>query len=1016
MIRRLEVKFKDGFVDTRGERIRRKLANWLGIKVSKVKVVDIYTIDANLSDEQFEIIRKNIFLDPVTQIASYAQHTVDKSLAADFDYLIEVGFLPGVKDNVGETSKRAIEDLLKIELKPNEAVYTSTQYLIKGENLTKDKMVHIARDLLANELIQHWKILSYSEWKKEGIKPTIPKVEIPHRPEVKEIDLNISDVELIELNKKRSLALNLADMLTIKKYFQTQAVIKEREEVGLSSKPTDVELEVIAQTQSEHCKHRIFNAIVNYKACLPSGKKNGNIETIDSLFNSYIKRATKEIEKSKNWIVSTFWDNAGVVRLNKNWYYIVKCETHNSPSALDPFGGAITGIVGVYRDPMGTGKGSKIIAGTYGFCTGSPFYKGELRPKMHPRRLLEGIVEGVRDGGNKSGIPTPYGIVFFDDNYIGKPLVFVAAIGIMPAEIKSESSHIKKIDSEDLILMVGGRVGKDGIHGVTEASLEHGAWITAGHVQIGDPFTQKKVQDFLLEARDMGLYKCITDNGGGGLSSSIGETSRLSNGCELHLDRVPLKYEGLDPWEILLSESQERMTLAVSPNNIEQIKELARKHAVELSVLGKYTNSGKFHVLYKGKSVAYLDMEFLHGGFPRLNLDAEWKPELEKEPVLPQNINHNDVLKEMLSRINIASKEWIERQYDHEVQGGSVVKPYLGQDNDILSDAAVIRPLLDSFEGLAIAAGINPKYSKIDAYHMTACALDEAVRKVLAVGASLDQIAMNDNFCWPNSIYDAEKNPDGKHKLAQLVRANKALYEYTKAFGTPCISGKDSMFIDGNIVDSFGKVHKISGLPALQFTAVAKIDDVRKCITMDAKQPGDLVYLLGFTKDELGASEYYEMFGWVGRNVPKVDVKEAVKLYKALNRAIDEGIVSSCHGCYRGGLGIALALKAIAGGHGLCIDLAKVPISQDVGIPIDRDANIREDKILYSESPSRFIVTISSENKKRFEEVFKGLVFACIGNITQDKKFVVRGLNNKEILDLDLDELKKAWKKTFGNF
>ena len=998
MIRRLEVKFKDGFVDTRGERIKRKIANWLGIKVSKVRVVDIYTIDANLSPEQFETIRENIFLDPVTQVASYAQHHRDKNLVADFDYLIEVGFLPGVKDTVGETSKGAIEDLLKRELKPNEAVYTSTQYLIKGENLTKDKMEHIARDLLANELIQHWKILSYNEWQKQGIKPTVPKVEIPHRPEVKEIDLNISDVELIELSKSRQLALSLADMLTIKKYFQNQAVIEKREKVGLSGKPTDVELEAIAQTQSEHCKHRIFNARINYR-------ENGKTEIIDSLFNTYIKRATKEIEKNKSWIVSTFWDNAGVVRFNNNWYYIVKCETHNSPSALDPFGGAITGIVGVYRDPMGTGKGSKIVAGTYGFCTGSPFYKGDLRPKMHPRRLLEGIVEGVRDGGNKSGIPTPYGIVFFDDSYIGKPLVFVAAVGIMPAKVRDESSHIKRIDPGDLIVMVGGRVGKDGIHGVTEASLEHGKWITAGHVQIGDPFTQKKVQDFLLEARDMGLYNCITDNGGGGLSSSVGETARFSNGCELWLDRVPLKYEGLDPWEILLSESQERMTLAVPPDKIEQIKELAHKHAVELSVLGKYTDSGKFHVLYEGKTVAYLDMEFLHGGFPRLNLDAEWEPKLEDEPVLPKNVEHNDVLKEMLSRINIASKEWIERQYDHEVQGGSVVKPYLGQDNDVLSDATVIRPLLDSFEGLAIAAGINPKYSKIDTYHMTAYALDEAIRKVLAVGASLEQIAMNDNFCWPNPIYDPEKNPDGKYKLAQLVRANKALYEYTKAFGTPCISGKDSMFVDGYIEDIYGKVHKISGLPALQFTAVAKIPDVRKCVTMDVKQPGDLVYLLGFTKDELGASEYYEMLGYVGRNVPKVDAKEALKLYKALNNAIEARLVASCHGCYRGGLGVALALKAIAGGYGLCIDLAKVPTNL-----------IREDKILYSESPSRFIVTIAPENKERFEEVFKDLPFSCIGTVIQDKKFVVRGLNDKKIIDLELDDLKKAWQQTFANF
>ncbi|MCD6522974.1 MAG: phosphoribosylformylglycinamidine synthase [Candidatus Diapherotrites archaeon] len=989
MVRRIEVKFKPEFRDARAEYVKRKVKEYLGIDVD-VERIDVYTIDINLNDEQFNRIKEGLFYDPVTQIASF------EPIEGVFDYLLEIGFLPGVKDTEGETAADAIADLLGIRIKEGEGVYTSTQYRLSGD-IKKEDVEDIAKNLLANELIEHWRIIDFNDWKANGISAIVPKVELKHKPRVEEIDLNVSDEELIQLSNKRSLALSLADMKTIQAYFGREDVINERKRVGLGEKITDVELEAIAQTQSEHCKHRIFNGIIHYR----DGEKN---ETIDSLFKTYIKGSTEKIAEEKDWIVSMFWDNAGVAKLNEEWNYIVKCETHNSPSALDPYGGAMTGIVGVYRDPMGTGKGSKIVAGTYGFCTGSPFYDGELLPRMHPKRLLDGIVEGVRDGGNKSGIPTVYGRVFFDDGFIGKPLVYVSAIGIAPSEINGEPSHEKGIEPNDLIVMCGGRVGKDGLHGVTESSLEHGAWITAGHVQIGDPFTQKKVHDFLLEARDLGLYRCITDCGGGGLSSAIGETARFSNGCEIHLDKVPLKYAGLDPWEILLSESQERMVLAVDPNKINRLKELAKKHDVEVSVIGKYTNSGKFHVLYEGKTVAYLNMEFLHGGFPRLILEAEWNAPEYEEPSIDES-NHNKILKSMLSRINIASKEWIQRQYDHEVQGGSVIKPYIGIKDDVCGDAAVIKPILDRKEGLAIAAGINPKYSQIDAYYMAACALDEAIRRVLAVGANLNHIALNDNFCWPNSIYDEKKNPDGKHKLAQLVRANKALYEYTTYFKTPCISGKDSMFIDGNIKTKQGTVKKISGLPTLQFTAVAKVDDVEKCVTMDVKHAGDLVYIIGETMDELGASELYEMFGEIGKNVPKVNKEVALRIYQTVEKAIKEGVIESCHGCYRGGLAIALAEKAFAGGFGMEIHLSKVP------------SNLVEDyKILYSETPSRFVVTVKPENIEKFEEMCKNVVFSRIGRVREDTQFIVYGLDGNKIINADINELEEAWKSTFKNF
>ena len=989
MARRLEVKFKLETVDARGNSVKKRVKDYLGISLSSVRTIDVYTIDAWLSDGQFEKIKDDIFVDPITQDASYVP------FAEDFNYLVEVGFLPGVKDNAGDVAVEAIEDLLKTKLKKGKRVYTSVQYLLKGA-ISKEQADQIAQELLANDMIQRWKVLDPAQWKKEKTNIVIPKVEIPHKPEAKELELG-SDEQMLKLSEDRSLALNLADMHTIKDYYSKSEIIESRKSAGLSEKPTDVELEVLGQTQSEHCKHRIFNGLITYR-------DGGNTEKIDSLFDTYIKKSSKEIEAQVPWIVSMFWDNAGVVKFDDNWNYVVKCETHNSPSALDPYGGALTGIVGVYRDPMGTGLGSKIISGMYGYCTASPFYDGDLRPRMHPRRLLEGIIDGVKDGGNNSGIPTEFGLTFFDESYIGKPLVYVTAVGIMPSEVNGKPSNEKSIDDGDLVVMVGGRVGKDGIHGVTESSLELGEWISLGHVQIGDPYTQKKVQDFLLEARDSGLYNCITDCGGGGLSSAVGETALFSNGVELHLDKIPLKYAGLDPWEILISESQERMVLAVKPSKLAELKKLAKLYGDEMTAIGTYKSSGKFHMLYDGKAAAYLDMDFLHSGFPRLELEAEFNQELEEEPDAG-NIDHNETLLKILARENVASKEFIQRQYDHEVQGGSVLKMFLGATNDARGDAAVTRPLLDSFEGLAMATAINSHYSKIDAYHMTTAVLDEVIRRVISVGATMNQIALNDNFCWPNSIYDPDKNPDGKHKLAQLVRANKALYDYTTYFKTPCVSGKDSMFVDGNLEDVDGNVHKISGLPALHFTAVAKVNDVTKCVSLGAKKPGDLVYVLGETRDELGGSEFYDMHGRVGKNVPKTDKETALKIYKAVEGVISNSLAASCHGCYIGGLGVALAEVTFGGGLGLEIDISKAPGGLD-----------EDYKVLYSESTSRFILTIDPKNKEKFEKTLVSIPFALVGKVAEDKKMKVTGLGGDVIINTDIGDLKKSWQSTFGGF
>lgn len=996
MPHRIEVGFKEGIRDALGEKIKKRIIEDLNIPVEDVKTIEVYTIDTALSKEQLIFLGENLFSDPVIQ-----EFSIDKPLAKDFDWLIEVGLKPGVTDNVGKTAKEAIKDTLKIEFGKDEAVYTSKQFLISEKSLTKENLEKIAKDLLANELIQRWAFVSYKSFIEKGLHFPIPKVEIPHQPTITFINLNVSDEKLLEISQERKLALNLQEMQVIRDYFARPEVITERRKVSLGQRATDAELEALAQTWSEHCKHKIFNAKIKYK------NGHGKEVEIDSLFNTYIKSSTKKLQKELDWVISTLWDNSGVMRFNKDWLFAFKGETHNSPSNEEPYGGAITGIVGVYRDPMGTGKGCKLIYGTYGFCTGSPFYNGELQPKFHPRRLLEGVRKGVEDGGNKHGVPTPYGITFFDDGYIGKPAIYVLAGGLIPAKVKSEAGYEKKADSGDLIVMVGGRVGMDGIHGATESSMEAGEWITASHVQIGDPFTQKKMHDFLIEARDLGLYKGITDNGAGGLSSSVGEMAKFSNGFELCLDKVPLKYSGLDPWQVLLSESQERMTLAVSPEKIDKFLEIAKKHDVESTVIGKFTGSGKFYSLYKNKIVTYLNMDFVHEGVPQMELEAEWQNPEERglfEPKLTEMREYTAFLKEILAQINICSKEYITRQFDHEVQGTSLIKHLVGKGSDAPSDAVVIKPLYDSNEGLAISAGLNPKYSLIDTYWMTALAIDEAIRRIIAVGGSLKQIALNDNFCWPSPL-PSKTNPDAKYKLVQLARANQALYDFTLAFKTPCISGKDSMSMDGTVKKIDGSGVRISVLPTIQFSAAGKIEDIQKCVTMDVKKPGDLVYILGITRDECGGSEYYEMRGEIGLNIPKVEAKKAIKLYNALSKAIDKRLVESSHGIYKGGLAVALAQISFAGGYGLEIDLEKIPTE-----------NLNEtDKILYSESASRFLVTVSPENKAGLEEIMKGNVFKEIGKVREDEKFKIF-IKKKPIIEEDISKLKEAWQKTFKNF
>jgi phosphoribosylformylglycinamidine synthase len=993
---RIEITLKPELFDAEGEGLRCKALDYFGIQADAIRSVHIVTIDADLSERQIEQARSHIFTNPVTQVSSLTP------LDLDFDWIIWIGFRPGVRDNAGATALEAMEDLLGIRFAEGQAVYTSRRYCLKGAALRREDADKIAAELLANNIIQQWKIYSRQDWDpRVGIGYIIPKVRLDHTPTVTTIAID-SNETLERISHERNLALNTNDIPTIRDYFLDPEVRRERETVGLTD-PTDLELEYISQARSDHCNHNTFQGLFHYRDA-----DTGETETIDSLFRTCIKSPTLELKERKPWVMSVLWDNAGVGRFDDDHYYVITGETHNSPSNMEAYGGAITGIVGIYRDPMGTGKGSKLIMGSYGYCVGPRDYQGDLKPHLHPRRLLDGVIEGVRDGGNKSGIPTPCGQVIFDNGYLGKCLVYVTALGIMPATIMGEPAEQKTILPGDLVIMCGGRVGKDGIHGVTASSESFSEHTPAGHVQIGDPYTQKKMHDFLLEVRDEGLIRFITDNGGGGLSSSVGESARFSNGCEIDLEKVPLKYDGLDQWEIWISESQERMTVAIAPEHEARFFELTAKHAVESTVIGRYTDSGKLHVKYNGVTCAYVNLDLLTAGFPQWEFDAEWRSPQSRgirEPVLRPPADLNRVLLDMLARPNICSKAWIARQYDHEVQGTSVIKPLVGVDRDVNSDAAVLRPILDSPRGLAFSQALLPFYSQIDAYHMTTCTIDEAVRRLIAVGGDPEHIGGVDNFCWPTIQYDECNNPDGRHKAAQLVRSCRALRDMCMAYGIPLLSGKDSMYVDGHLQGRYGETHKVSAMESLQFSATSVIGDIERCVTLDPKFADDLVYVLGDTRSELGASEYYQMFGYVGCNVPQVAPEAFSRRYRALADLIAKGRVASCHGIYRGGLGVHLALMAMAGGLGMAVDLAKLP-----AVAVDRD-----DWLLFSESAGRFIVTVDPSQQTAFEAELADLPWACIGRVTAQPRLTIQGLGGGTLIDITVPALKDAWQKPFGD-
>ena len=862
---------------------------------------------------------------------------------------------PGTTDDRARMAERVAEHLLgrPVELQ------SATLYELETAYAAEPLRV-LGEALFGNPLVDELHVLDTSSLDAWSVSAHVP----PPATLTTTIALPGTDEELARLSKERELALSVPELHAIRAYYTDAARTETRRTRGLPADPTDAELEMLAQTWSEHCKHKEFGATID------AGDR-----TIDSLFKTTIVAATANVREqlaheNAHWLLSVFSDNAGVVAFDDQQSFVFKVETHNSPSALDPYGGAITGILGNNRDPLGTGRGgARLLFNTNVLCFGPLDYAEPLLPgQLHPRVVYEGVLAGIRDGGNHSGVPTVNGAILFDPRFAGKPLVYCGTGAMLPrTDALGAPLHEKMLAIGDLVVMVGGRVGRDGIHGATFSSRTMDDKTPRSVVQIGSPITQKRVADFLADACPRGLVAAATDNGAGGLASSVGELATLTNGARIDLAKVPLKTTGLAPWEILVSESQERMTLGIREQHLAELTRIADLHEVELSVLGVFDDSGVFAATHGSTPICELELEFLHHGWPRLHLEATVVAPVERVWSTPKAPGTTvQTLLALLRAPNVTSRERVVRRYDHEVQARTVVKPYMQRAPQ---DAAVLRIGRTEADasGLAVASGICPQFGDLDPYQASACAFDEALRSLVSVGVHLpfgdhanDFVCACDNFCVPNVRYDAVTNPDGKEKLGKLLRMADATFDVATGFRVPLVSGKDSMkndFVSGG--------RKISVPPTVLYTLVGKLRDTRRAVTAELKADGDVLFLLEATaptaRDEalggagLGASELSRLLGAELGAVPRLDLPAARDLYLLMGVAHDAGMLASCHDLSDGGLAVALAEACIGGERGA-----------QVQVPPRRHALAA----WFGESPSRFLVSARPERASEIESTF----------------------------------------------
>lgn len=1039
MFVRVEVAVRSEWIDPGAQAWLRRLELShpdLRRQIRWARMLDVFWIDLDVPRAQMIPALREIFWDPVQNwiftgdlvpsAAGERGGAVDVFESAPHRngkfWGVERRYRPGVTDNVARTVLEAFEILLGKPATPAR-VSSGALLMLEGPSLGEQALETVARESFCNELIESWTLIPDQELRKserfhpDQVRLEFPRVHLrpPSAPETFDL-ARLTEAQLEELSTSRLWALNLSEMRTIRDYFKMEGERRTRQEHGLSL-PTDVEMEILAQTWSEHCKHKIFAAEVHYKDESPGGDYRRIPSRIEGLFANTIAGVTAQIQRS--WLLSVFKDNGGILAFDEEDAICIKAETHNSPSALDPYGGALTGIVGVNRDILGCGRGAKPIFNTDVFCLAVPDYAHVLPDRiLHPRRILEGVRRGVEHGGNKSGVPTVNGALVFDDRYIGKPLVYCGTGGIMPRVSAGVPCEKKEIYPGDRVVMVGGRIGKDGIHGATFSSLALDERSPSTAVQLGDPITQKRMADFLLEARDLGLYRTLTDNGAGGLSSSVGELARLCGGAEIDVFKAKTKYPGLKPYELVVSESQERMTCAVPPERLQEFLDLAQRRSVEVSDLGEFKNSGFFHVKYDGKSVALLDLDFLHNGNPRLTLQAVWKgaPKVASNPSTTFGDEVKERLLELLSRPNIASKEWMIRQYDHEVQGMSVIKPLHSHGVGGAcgpNDGAVVKPKPNSWAGIAVACGIQPKYSDLDPYVMAQASVDEAIRNILCVGAEYGQtdavLALTDNFCWPDPVSDPEK-------MGALVRACYGMREAALALGVPLVSGKDSMKNDYRGKKAGEQIH-IAVPPTLLMTAIGKLSDVRTARSSDFKGEGDAIYVLGGMHLGLQGSELHQCYrervrdrGGDVRQVvlpgsarlPEPDWIFARRLYSWLGGSNGKKHASlrSAHDLSEGGLLVALAEACIARGWGA-----------DVTLPIDRELW----ELSFGEGFHSFLVSVEESETQAIETewIERDLPFVRLGSVRShgELRLTFSEGDARKRVDIRTEQLARAWNR-----
>jgi len=937
----------------------------LGIaSVERVVRSDLFFLRGSLQERDVRLLCDELLADPISQVAEWAPVS-EAAAPTDGQALIEVGLLPGVTDS-------AAENLLAraplVGIAGLRAASTARSFAVQGQAPATDLEI-IAERLLCNQVIEYYALGLLSPHVGEAHHTgKLQAIRIPL--------LGLSRDELVALSRERLLALDADEMLAIQSYFRVE-----------ESEPSDVELESLAQTWSEHCVHKTFRALIDYVTWDADGQRHQ--ETIDGLLKTYLRAATQAIDAP--WVLSAFVDNAGIVAFGDAHEVSFKVETHNHPSALEPFGGANTGVGGVVRDIMGVS--ARPIANTDVLCFGPLDLDAATLPNgvLHPQRIYGGVVAGVEDYGNKMGIPTVNGAIWFDEGYTANPLVYCGCVGLAP-----RGAHPSGAQAGDLVALLGGRTGRDGLHGATFSSLEltdETGELTGGAVQIGNPITEKVVLDAMLVARDERLYSAITDCGAGGLSSAVSEMG-AHIGVDVELSTVPLKYAGLQPWEIWLSEAQERMVMAVPPQNTARLSEICALYGVEMTIIGRFTDSGRLRLTYDGAVVADLSMGMLHDGLPRRRLRAEWRAPALRPLALPDDIDGrlSELTLAMLAQPNVRSKEDVVRRYDHEVQGGTRVKPFVGVGADGPADAAVIQPLEvpNSTQGIALGNGFNPAYGKLDPYAMAVSAIDEAVRNVVAVGADPAQIAILDNFCWGNPAL-----PD---RLGGLVRACQGCYDGALHYGTPFISGKDSL--NNEYLDT-ATGRQVAIPPSLLISALGIVSDAAHCVTSDLKAEGSALYLLGNTRRELGGSLLAQALDDSG-GAPPQSAPEGPALARALHGAICAGLVLACHDLSEGGLAVAAAEMALGGRLGVEIDLTRVPCAAD--------DSLSAAELAFAESNSRYLVEAPAAACAAFEARLAGLPCAQVGRVTAAPTVALRHGLSGATLALSLDQIAAAWR------